>query len=481
VTETKPQNVILMEINEITWNLIDPLIEQGKLPTFAKLKREGVWGAPMSVDLPPQLDPWITWTTVYSGKPQADHNVFFLQQPPDTIKAKRIWEYLRERGVSVGIYGSLCSWPPVKMDGFHVPDTFSTDTSTYPPELHSIQDLNLTYTRSIRLPKDTDTLGFKAKLGMSLLKLGLTFRTMKAIVSQLIAEKRNPEVRWKRVVLQPMANFDFFKRLYVKHKPRFSTFHTNHVAHYQHTYWKAMQPNEFLPLETSLKEQRIYGNAIEFGYQSADRLLAEMIGLMDSNTVLVVASSMGQKPFKTQLKDGKKIMQIKDLNELLDILQVKGKATAVPMMSDQFNIYCDSPELLASIHEQIMAAYVDKPECLAFNSGLEGNAMTCTLKRADAISADSTLVFPATPSTPSVRYGDFIHITGHVKSGCHDPKGMIVFYGAGVRAGAQLGPCNNLDIAPTLFALLGEPIPAGLNGNVLETGLVSQREIAVAG
>jgi hypothetical protein len=88
VTETKPQNVILMEINEITWDLIDPLIEQGKLPTFAKLKREGAWGAPMSVDLPPQLDPWITWTTVYSGRPQADHNVFFLQQPPDTIKAK---------------------------------------------------------------------------------------------------------------------------------------------------------------------------------------------------------------------------------------------------------------------------------------------------------------------------------------------------------------------------------------------------------
>ena len=33
--------VLLVEINEITWDLIDPLIEQGKLPTFARLKREG--------------------------------------------------------------------------------------------------------------------------------------------------------------------------------------------------------------------------------------------------------------------------------------------------------------------------------------------------------------------------------------------------------------------------------------------------------
>jgi predicted AlkP superfamily phosphohydrolase/phosphomutase len=481
VTEVKPQKVILMEINEITWDLIDPLIEQGKLPTFAKLKRQGAWGSPMSVDLPPQLDPWITWTTVYTGKPQAEHNVYFLQQPPDTIKAKRIWEYFREKDISVGIYGSLCSWPPVAMKGFHVPDTFSPDNRTYPPELHSIQDLNLTYTRSIRLAKDTDTLSFKAKLAMNLMRLGLTFGTIKAIVRQLLSEKRNPDLRWKRVVLQPMANFDFFKHLYRRHQPRFATFHTNHVAHYQHTYWKAMQPNEFLPLETTLKERKIYGSAIEFGYQAADRVLAEMIDLMDQDTVLVVASSMGQKPFKTQLKDGKKIMQIKNLDRLLEILQVKGKAHAVSMMSDQFNIYCDSPELLASIHDQIKAAYVDTPDFHAFSTGMEGSAITCSLRRADTLSEESALTFPATPSQPVLRYGDLVYITGHVKSGCHDPKGMIVLFGPGIRAGAKLGNCDNLDIAPTIFSLMGEPIPDGMKGHVLEAGLVRQPEMAAAG
>jgi len=481
VKQANPRKVILMEINEITWDLIDPLIAEGKLPTFAKLKREGTWGSPLSVDLPPQLDPWITWTTVYSGREQAEHNVFFLQQPHDTIKAKRIWEYLREKGVSVGIYGSLCSWPPVQMKGFHVPDTFSPDNQTYPPDLHSIQDLNLTYTRSIRLPKDTDTLGFKVKLARNLLRLGLTVSTIAAIVRQLAAERLNPDVRWKRVVLQPRANFDFFKKLYRKHRPLFATFHTNHVAHYQHTYWKAMQPNEFLPLETTEKERAIYGGAIEFGYEAADRVLAEMIGLMDSNTVLVVASSMGQKPFKTALKEGKKIMQIRDLNKLLEILQVADQAHAVAMMSDQFNIYADSPELLASIREQMQAAYVDKPGERAFYTESVGNAVTGTLIRADSISEDSRLVFPLTPSQPSVRYGDLVYMTGHVKSGCHDPKGMIVFYGAGIRPGKQLGNCNNLDIAPTIFNLLGEPVPAGINGQILDTGIAEQAEMAVAG
>src|SRR5215475_9640420 len=56
--------VLLVELNEVTWDLIDPLIERGKLPTFARLKSEGAWAAPLSVDRPPHLDPWITWTTV---------------------------------------------------------------------------------------------------------------------------------------------------------------------------------------------------------------------------------------------------------------------------------------------------------------------------------------------------------------------------------------------------------------------------------
>ena len=154
--EVARKKVLLVEVNEVTWNLIDPLIEQGKLPTFARLKREGVWGAPVSVDLPPQLDPWITWTTLYTGQPQADHNVFFLQQPPETIRARRIWEICHEAGLSVGVYGSLCSWPPQDVRGFYVPDTFAPDTATHPATLEPIQKLNLTYTRSVRLPSDQD-------------------------------------------------------------------------------------------------------------------------------------------------------------------------------------------------------------------------------------------------------------------------------------------------------------------------------------
>ena len=54
-----------------------------------------------------------------------------------------------------------------------------------------------------------------------------------------------------------------------------------------------------------------------------------------------------------------------------------------------------------------------------------------------------------------------------MKSGCHDPRGVLLLYGAGVRRGGRVEECDNLDLAPTLLALLGLPKAEGMTGRVL--------------
>src|SRR6185503_2234641 len=245
-----------------------------------------------------------------------------------------------------------------------------------------------------------------------------------------------------------------------------ASFHTNHVAHYMHTYWKAMQPDVF-PQETTAEEKENYGGAIEYGYRSADELLKRMMGLLDDQTVMVVASSMGQKPFVTSLKKGKRIGQLRSLARLIDILGAQGRVRPLSTMSDQFNLYPDSSATRELLCDRLQAAYIDSPACPMFYVTDVADSITVTLRHYDETSADSICVFPHRETDQSYRFEDLVYATGMVKSGCHDPVGTLMLYGPGISRGLCVSESTNLNIAPTLLTLVGLPVPDEMKGRVL--------------
>src|SRR5262249_49480917 len=135
-------------LNEITWRLLDPLLDRGALPTLARLIDEGARLTTFAPEVPPDLDPWISWTTVYTGRPAQEHGVKFLEQPPETVRGPSLWEMAADAGKAIGVFGSIMSWPPRDgIRGFWIPGTFSPGPQTFPSDLEPIQQLNLTYTR----------------------------------------------------------------------------------------------------------------------------------------------------------------------------------------------------------------------------------------------------------------------------------------------------------------------------------------------
>jgi len=123
----QPGRVLVLELNEITWDLMDPLMDRGLLPNFRRLLEEGVRGEPHALEVAPDLDPWVTWTTLYTGVPQETHGLKMLEQDKDGIGARWIWDYLKDAGLRLGIYGSANTWPPLEVNGFWVPGPFSRD------------------------------------------------------------------------------------------------------------------------------------------------------------------------------------------------------------------------------------------------------------------------------------------------------------------------------------------------------------------
>ena len=121
--------VLLIGIDGADLAIVDRLIGQGKLPTFARLEREGAFGLLRSQE--PLLSP-IVWTTIATGRAPQDHGVLDFVEidrdgnpTPITSTRRRVpalWNIAGDFGKTSGFIGWYASYPAEHVSGFMVSD-----------------------------------------------------------------------------------------------------------------------------------------------------------------------------------------------------------------------------------------------------------------------------------------------------------------------------------------------------------------------
>ena len=66
-------NVFVLGLDGATWEILDPLIQDGLLPNLARLREQGSWGSLHSVF--PPLSP-VAWAGAMTGKNSGKHGIF---------------------------------------------------------------------------------------------------------------------------------------------------------------------------------------------------------------------------------------------------------------------------------------------------------------------------------------------------------------------------------------------------------------------
>jgi hypothetical protein len=476
----RSRKVLLAEFNEITWRIVEPLCAQGRLPVFSQLIDEGVRGSPIAPEVPPNLDPWISWTTLYTGRPQQEHGVRFLEQPPETVTGPRVWEIAADAGKTIGVFGSIMSWPPrTNIKGFWVPGTFSPGPETFPAELQPIQELNLTATRQhtpLAEKQENDSL---FRRGLQLRKLGLKTSSVFQAISFLVRSRLWSHRHWEKVSLQPLINLDFFEVLYGRYRPDLATFHTNHVAHYQHRYWRSMDSTPF-HAKASSEEVRKFGQAVEFGYRAAEKCLRRMMKLVDDDTVLIVASGLGQQPYVVEdFKEGRQVVRIRDINQLIKLCGLTDHCIPLSMMAPQWNLKIPDPVKRAHAEKVLATAWYRNPETrlISFETVADTICLNIFQNNLKPLDLEAPCAFPEA-GDQRFTLSQFCAVQDTTpKEGYHDPVGLMIMTGAGVRKGTHLNDCSTLDIAPTILHLLGLPIPSYMKGRILEEAFEGPKRI----
>ncbi len=121
--------IILLALDAADWLVIDPLIEAGSLPTFARLRASGRTGTLRAT--PPLLSP-ILWTTIATGREPEDHGVldFMVDLPsggqaPVAVTSRRVpalWNLFSDAERRVSVVGWWATWPAENLLGVVVSD-----------------------------------------------------------------------------------------------------------------------------------------------------------------------------------------------------------------------------------------------------------------------------------------------------------------------------------------------------------------------
>lgn len=141
----KPK-VILIGLDSMTFDLVDPWMASGDLPNLAAVVQGGARGVLESCWLP--LSP-PAWTSITTGRTPGGHGIFnFSVLKPgtyevDTIDARlvrvpRLWDLVNRHGLRTGVFNVPVTWPPRPVDGYMVGCFLTPDvrrTFTYPESL----------------------------------------------------------------------------------------------------------------------------------------------------------------------------------------------------------------------------------------------------------------------------------------------------------------------------------------------------------
>ena len=447
-----PKPVIVLEFNELTPALVDRFIGAGDLPGFARLRGEGTVCLTDAEETAPNLEPWIQWVTVHTGLRYQEHGVFLLGEGAG-LTAPRIWDVVADAGERAWVCGSMNAAVTARRreNLFLLPDPWSTEVDPSPPGLfdaysHFVRTQVQEYTRDKTPLRPADYLRFVRFM----VGAGLSPRTVIDTVRQLSSELGDG-ARWRRAAILDRLQWDVFRHYYRRLKPAFSTFFVNSTAHFQHFYWRDMEPEKF-SLAPEPGREAGAADAIRFGYRRMDRIVRECLALAgDEATVVLCTALSGQPLLKYDADGGKQIIRVTDIERLLAHLGIAGPRYA-PVMSEEFHLVFDCEAAAADGETRLSSLQTETGE----------RVMAVTRKGADLLCGVKILTMPGEnarvlslfSNQPGV-FRELFYAAQGPKSGMHHPDGMLWIRTPARRRQTIARKVPLREIAPTLLALTG--------------------------
>jgi predicted AlkP superfamily phosphohydrolase/phosphomutase/tetratricopeptide (TPR) repeat protein len=288
---TKKKNKILViGWDAADWKVINPLIEQGKMPALKRLMDRGVHGRIQTLD--PPLSPML-WTSIATGFRADKHGIGgFVEPTPDgeglrpvtttSRKVKAIWNILNQEGWKSNVVAWWPSNPAEPINGVMVSNLYQVATKPLGEEWEmpkgTVHPENLTDELSqFRVHPHELTLAMAVPFVPNIAQ-DIELRKAQKTLSVLKTLANASTVHAASTYLMDQTEWDFM-----------AVYH-DAIDHFCHTAMKYYPPKRPEIPETDFEN---YKHVVEAGYRFHDMMLDRTLEMIDDNTTVILLSDHG--------------------------------------------------------------------------------------------------------------------------------------------------------------------------------------------
>jgi hypothetical protein len=449
--------ILLYELNEVPWRVVDWYIGERPRSNFANVLRSAETYTSLTLD-EGELHPWVTWPTLHRSVYASTHGIRYINQ--DLTCARDyppLWEKIAAAGKRVGVFGSLQSYPPPARVpfAFYVPDTFAPGPETIPARYECFQRFNLRQTqadRAIAQPLRLHGGLFGDVIGLC--ANGLRLRTIARLAAQLLRERKNPVQRVRRPILQAPVAFDVFRHALRRAEPDFCTFFTNHVAGIMHRYWKYAFPEDF-DYEPQGEVDRFHRESLLIALDDADEQIGFLKRYVDERGGrLYIASSMGQEAIHQEHEIE---VVIKDMPAFVAAIGFRQPLTPRAAMHPDYSFEFESEELARDFAARVAALRRADGTPAFFTVQSIGKTASCAAGSGKGFEREGEPLRLTLGDGSKVLFeqAGLDVMERDVGTGYHQPKGILLRYGAGVAARDDRALLASVRIAGMIMEDLG--------------------------
>jgi len=498
------EKVLVIGLDGATFSVIDPLIEQGRLPHLAAVIERGARVPLKSTIMPNSYPAWVSATTgVNPGKHsifwsliRKENNAYPLQlMNSNDIKARTLWYILGDYGKRAVVVNVPTEYPPRELNGVLVCGALTPGSEsdyTYPKEL---KDEILKVVPDYRCEIDFANISLK-ELSLEIMH---SIQNREQLVLYLMKEKP----------------WDLF----------FVVFTETDLA--QHKYWAGIDPNH--PDHRCFK--RRYGSFIHDVYERLDEALGKALDILPAGTAVLVVSDHGFGPFyqafslsqwlmekqylylkkSTSKSLMKKAVRSESLRKKLRLLKhyltyyLIMKKSRLDVRTLREKDVRSSAQAAKRIDWERSSAYHTSDYGIRLNlkgrepfgivmPGEEESRIKDQIKEElrQLTYSNGQPVFEAVLTKEEAYSGPFVDrapdliipinhaeappipekwkytLTHTSLSGTHSPFGILIACGEGIKKNTKLESASIFDLTPSILSLLGIPVEEDFDGTILE-------------